>query len=404
MKEFRLNKYVTLKLENNEKTMIYINNEPFKLCKSLIINLPNSSLDEIESIDDAIEEVSKNYKLENYQIPPETEFWGHCSNLQVWIESEYDTRLLQSELAFPLLEKLCNIGDPIAKIKFKEEIVKRLESGSQNVINFLYEEGFIEEFLSEEELFYAILSPEEAEVMLDLELVLKDIIYQRWKWDEPKSYIEENRHVVSLNLSQCELKEIPESVFNLKYLRTLKLHHNKISEISHLITNLKEITTLDISYNRLSVFPKPFRNLKNLRILKLNHNKISEISHLISNLKEMTTLDVSYNKLSVFPKPLQSLKSLKFVNIEGNKITNLKNFPVKEDLFIQVIISKDRLDYYIIEMDDIFREMKSITTWYLAEMLRLEVNTLKTILKFHKKEIEKNGIRIKCENGILIAF
>ncbi len=52
-------------------------------------------------------------------ILPIKEFWGHCSNLQAWAEYGYDTRLLHPNLAFPLLEKLATVGDPIAKKVFK---------------------------------------------------------------------------------------------------------------------------------------------------------------------------------------------------------------------------------------------------------------------------------------------
>ena len=74
-------------------------------------------MEDIESIDEAAKKL--NHSLENdineYTIPPEVEFWGHSSNLQTWYEYGYDLRLLHSNLAFPLLQKLTDIGDPLAK-------------------------------------------------------------------------------------------------------------------------------------------------------------------------------------------------------------------------------------------------------------------------------------------------
>ena len=79
-------------------------------------------------------------------ITPLEEFWGHCSNLQVWVENEYNTRLLHSNIAFSLLKRLGEIGDPIANKVFKEEIIHRIEEGNVNVITYLFEEGYFSYF------------------------------------------------------------------------------------------------------------------------------------------------------------------------------------------------------------------------------------------------------------------
>ena len=61
MKEFKVNEYITLKLEDN-KTNIYINGQLFRQCSFLMINIPIeevSSFDDIESIDEVIERLDK---------------------------------------------------------------------------------------------------------------------------------------------------------------------------------------------------------------------------------------------------------------------------------------------------------------------------------------------------------
>ncbi len=141
MKEFKVIEYITLKMEGN-KTNIYVNGELFNQCKFLLLNIPVnkiSSFDEIESIDEAVERLDRSMEgrgRKNFMIPPETEFWGHCSNLQVWAEMNYDTRILHRNLAFPLLKKLAQVGDPIAKKALKDEIAKRFLSG-----NVIYNRG-----------------------------------------------------------------------------------------------------------------------------------------------------------------------------------------------------------------------------------------------------------------------
>ncbi len=156
MPEFKINEYITLKLEGNE-TIIFINGEEFMQCKYLMLNIPNDNakdVKEIASIDEAAELLSwteyVQSDIQKYNIPPEIEFFGHCSNLQAWHENNYDTRLLQSNLAFPLLKKLAEMGDPLAKKRFKEEIVHRIESGYPPVIEFLIKNDYLEEFSKEE--------------------------------------------------------------------------------------------------------------------------------------------------------------------------------------------------------------------------------------------------------------
>ena len=44
--------------------------------------------------------------------------------MQVWAEHNYYTRLLHRDITFPLLKKLTEGGDPLARKVFKEEIAK----------------------------------------------------------------------------------------------------------------------------------------------------------------------------------------------------------------------------------------------------------------------------------------
>ncbi|MFX1476884.1 MAG: hypothetical protein ACFFCI_02015 [Promethearchaeota archaeon] len=84
-KVFKINDYITLKLENN-KTNIYVKDELFLQCKFLLITIPTNkvtSLKDIDSMDETEDKLSKKLKNETFQISPEIEFWDHCSNLQV---------------------------------------------------------------------------------------------------------------------------------------------------------------------------------------------------------------------------------------------------------------------------------------------------------------------------------
>ena len=148
MLKYKINRFITLKLENN-KTRIYINNEEFEFyCKKLFVSIQTdkfADFDNVKSIDDLD---SRNSVA--FSITPEEEFWGHCSNIHAWAENNYNTLILHSNIAFPLLKKLNEVGDLIAKNIFKDEIGERFLSENKNTSIFLIEEDYLS-FLNEEE-------------------------------------------------------------------------------------------------------------------------------------------------------------------------------------------------------------------------------------------------------------
>jgi len=91
-KEFKVNEYLTLKLEG-KKTNIYVNSEQFRQCRFLLIEVQVEEItkfDEFESIDEAAERLDRSLETRKphpVEIPSETEFWGHCSNMQAWAEN-----------------------------------------------------------------------------------------------------------------------------------------------------------------------------------------------------------------------------------------------------------------------------------------------------------------------------
>jgi len=207
LKEFRVNKYILLRLEG-KYTVIYVNGKRFIYCKRLIIDIPKNDIndyDEIESIDEASDLYdhylidNKVYKGENgmvyptpysYNIPPEEEFWAHCSNLQGWVENNYDTRILHSNLAFPLLKKLNKAGDPMAKKVFKEEIAKRFSMKYFTTMLFLIEENYLD-YLTNEEIENLLENNKDFTEFNDDQVKLEDILFSivlNLKLEREKSY------------------------------------------------------------------------------------------------------------------------------------------------------------------------------------------------------------------------
>ncbi len=239
MPGFKINQYITLKLEHR-KTEIYIQGKRFLQCKHIFfINAHrNTQQSIIGSIDEAKVFLTSGEEIgpESFGITPEEEFWAHCSNLQTWAENNYNTNLLHSNLAFPLLKILTRVGDPTAKKMFKNEIIKKFEECKKNLfvntIRFLLDEEYYK-FLNENELevlshilktiffklaenglyeqFKIILSTRSISCLKeeDLKHLMHKLIQMRGK--PSTNYIFNNRFILTLN-----------TYYNLRYLSSQK--------------------------------------------------------------------------------------------------------------------------------------------------------------------------------------
>ncbi len=365
MKEFQINEFLKLRLENG-KTNIYIKDKLFRQCKFLLINIDGdnienfediSSIDEAESrLDQSLEEIES---VESGLLPEEG-FWAHCSNLEAWTIHKYDTRLLHRTLAFPMLKALTDVGDLVAKAVFKEEIISRFESGYPAVVQYLIKEGFIRNYVKEE-LIETLLEVEEVDILRNLELFSKtelkiveklDMFYGgsqfAVEFDKNKLCGLELRHLnlqcfplgitqlaslKKLLLERNMLKEIPKEIEKLKDLKELNLNGNQLEALPEAIGSLTSLKCLLLNNNKFKEFPKCVTKLTNLKYLGLGMNMIADIPDTIGNLKNLEMLALNHNKISNLPKGLKKLKSLKLLYLQNNRIETLPDMIEGKILF-----------------------------------------------------------------------
>jgi len=303
IKEYKINQYITLKLENSltsqqgiigsilgwvaknilipipdYKTYIYVNGKKFRQCRFLLLDIPTDKIelqDNIESIDEASETLDHTMEfLDGYflNITPDTEFWAHCSNLQAWVENDYDTRLLHSNLAFPLLKKLTEAGDLKAKNVFKEEIVSRFTSGYRNIMKYLINESYMDHF-DKEETFIILEEMKRKKIQC--------VCYR----DKICGIVEDER----LDLSRKGIISIEKikGLKDLDKLVELDLSHNKIKEITGL-ERLVNLESLNLSYNYI-IELKGLGTLNKLDKLNLWFNpiKFNQLTLLFQSPQEI---------------------------------------------------------------------------------------------------------------------
>ncbi|MFX1375970.1 MAG: leucine-rich repeat domain-containing protein [Promethearchaeota archaeon] len=375
MKEFKVNQYLKLKLEGG-RTNIYVNNRRFIQCMYLLLNIPIDRIedyDEIESIDEAAVKLNRSMERNHNKIPPETEFWGHCSNIQTWAENNYDTRILHRNLAFPLLKALVDVGDPIAKRKFKEEIALRYATGHPTVIRFLTQNGYLH-YLTEDEFESMLLDID----FPSIDEYCRKIIPKLEKASDPEfikiikqqtsTFINKFRFKYKYLILLKAIEKIPEIrrqefveiVYNkyksvrsfpiLKFLNKAQFGFynldlkiitykerliglildsrinlknkmiEKIEDIKGFEEYSKDIEELDLSNNRINKISK-LENFKKLKKLYLKNNYIENIEGL-ENLNNLELLDLSGNiNIEEIPDFLNKLPNLKSIKLTGCRIS-----------------------------------------------------------------------------------
>ncbi|MFW9896312.1 MAG: leucine-rich repeat domain-containing protein [Candidatus Thorarchaeota archaeon] len=379
LKEFKVNQFLKLKLEGG-RTNIYVNNRRFIQCMYLLLNIPVNKIedyDNVNSIDEAAVKLDRSMERNHHKVPPETEFWGHCSNLQAWVDNQYDTRILHRNLAFPLLKALVDAGDPIAKRKFKEEIAMRYATGHPTVIRFLTQNGYLH-YLTEDEfesmlididfpsieeysrnllpLLDDIENPESFKQIMKVTtsfvnrfrfkykylIILKavekipdskrkkfvEFIYKRYKSNSSFPVLK-FLDKAQINFSNLDLRIISykNQIIGIISNNELNLKNKMIEKVED-IKGLEEISGkiefLDLSNNRLRKI-RGFDKFTNLKKLILKNNYIERIEGL-DNLKNLQLLDLSGNiNIQEIPDILGTLPHLKTVKLAGCRISGFSD-------------------------------------------------------------------------------
>jgi len=145
--KYQINAFLNLRFEE-DTTSLYIKDEYFRKCSYVLLGLIKNDKEmednqkNFECIDEAIDQIDQ---IDETLLPLE-EFKAQCSNFQAFADYDYNTDILSYQLSFPLLKKLSSVGDPIAKSRFREEIIKRISSDYFPVIIYLLDEGYLDQF------------------------------------------------------------------------------------------------------------------------------------------------------------------------------------------------------------------------------------------------------------------
>lgn len=220
------------------------------------------------------------------EISPEEEFWVHCSNIHAWAQNNYDTTLLDSDLAFPLLKKLAGLGDINAERVFKEEIAKRLITKVPHVLKFLLNEGY-DLYLNQEELLNVVLNPVEAIAMESLSNYIKNLYYLIFDFDDLRDkYLNRHRGLDDLYDNKYYFSAFKGNVYELEFLLD-----NDCFSLPRSLCMLKNLTRMHLYINGLEnnlfEFNIQLDSLFHLKIFCFGTVKIPNLLRAFPNLKSL---------------------------------------------------------------------------------------------------------------------
>ncbi len=401
-KEYVVNDFLKLRLEQG-RTHIYVKNRVFMQCMYLLLNIPTNRIrqyDNIDSIDEAAEMLDRSMEGGGrgvYEISPEEEFRGHCSNIQAWYENDYDTRILHRNLAFPLLKRLTDAGDPLARKRFKEEIALRYASGHNTVMMFLIHNGYLK-YLTRDEL-ECLLDDNQLPILntliSDFSSALKHLnneeLYRRLKGliNSTKRYMGMQNipfilsHVIK-GISNNDKEEFVKFVYetyktnrNFPIIEFLNSHlehfdhrgeyvnyNDKIVSIftkdkldlrEQNIKNIFEIKLPDDEYsytkeldlsNNLIKSMKGIESFSNVEKLNLNNNKIGTLEGF-TKLNNLKILSLRNNDICSL-EGISDIKNLRKIDLSGNRqITEIPDFLSEHPSLESIVMSNCNIDKFV---------------------------------------------------------
>jgi hypothetical protein len=129
-----------------------------------------------------------------------------------------------------------------------------------------------------------------------------------------------------LNMEYNQLKALP-SLGKLPKLKELSAYNNEIETLLELPKNL---TWLNLNTNKLKALPESISQLKHLKTLVLSDNFFTSFPEEILKLEALESITIGGNPIEDIPKELLSLPNLKEININPNKFSIEKRKELKE--------------------------------------------------------------------------
>lgn len=126
-----------------------------------------------------------------------------------------------------------------------------------------------------------------------------------------------------LSLARNQIKKLPDNLFKSTSLKMLDLSHNRCLELPDDAFALENLLELNVSYSPLPKIPNWVFNCKNLQTLDLSNTQLFKLENFINNLKKLKDLNLIGNFLKELPEEICELDELKYLHLDHNLLTKL---------------------------------------------------------------------------------
>jgi Leucine-rich repeat (LRR) protein len=111
--------------------------------------------------------------------------------------------------------------------------------------------------------------------------------------------------VNSLEITHCDLHEIPSLLIGFQPLEYLNMSHNLIPHAT--FGYIPHFKVLTLSHNKLVSVDKAIELMHDLETLNLDHNALTKIPERIGEVQTLKDLDLALNQLTYFPQAVSIL-------------------------------------------------------------------------------------------------
>ncbi|XP_044761727.1 leucine-rich repeat-containing protein 57 [Coccinella septempunctata] len=130
----------------------------------------------------------------------------------------------------------------------------------------------------------------------------------------------------NLDLSRCELMQVPDAVYHLMRhteLKSCDLSDNVITKIPpKFVDKFSLIKRLNLSHNQMAKLPEEIADLGSLSRLDISHNSFISLPNSIFKIPNLKELNASNNHITdVEVQCLQAAPSLETVDLSNNPLT-----------------------------------------------------------------------------------
>ena len=133
--------------------------------------------------------------------------------------------------------------------------------------------------------------------------------------------------LVTLDISECNLEDIPPEVFSLPRLREFYASRNALKSVPDALFAVPGLEYVNLDANLLSSIPDGIAAAKSLKWLRLNTNTITSLPASLAELKSLRRLYLRGNRLSAVPETIRELPELEALLLDGNRsITTLPDW------------------------------------------------------------------------------